>query len=61
MASEYRVVPMSTSFFSGSLDPKKLEGTLNEYAKQGWKFERSIHETKGTLIKREAHFLIFSK
>ncbi|MDR9367239.1 MAG: DUF4177 domain-containing protein [Balneolaceae bacterium] len=60
---QYKVVPFSTGCISGNLDPQKLEQTINQFSSQGWKFERSIHETKTVAIifRREAHFLIFSK
>ena len=59
----YTVYPLSTGFFSGTLNPKKLEEALNLHAQQGWIFEKSIHETKKILgiFSREAHFLIFRR
>ena len=63
MARTYKIVPFKTGCVGGSLNHTKLEATLNEYGGQGWKFERSIHETtkQFLVIQREAHFLIFSK
>lgn len=59
----YIVVPFKTSFFSGTLNPRKLEDTLNEYALKDWEFVRSIHETQRMMFffRREAHFMIFKK
>jgi hypothetical protein len=60
----YIVVPFFTGCMGGSLDEKKLTATLNEYGAQGWKFARSIHETKrvfGGLLSRETHFLVFER
>ena len=38
-------------------------GTLNEYGGKGWKFTKSIHETKKVFVffQRETHFLIFER
>lgn len=58
---EYLVVPFLTGCFSGSLDHKKLTQALNQYAQQGWRFVRTIHESKGSFIKRESHFLVFER
>jgi hypothetical protein len=61
---EYLVVPLTTGFFSHSLDETKLQKFLNKHAQQGWRFVRSIHETKrvyGGLFSREAHFVIFER
>lgn len=59
----YKVVPLTTGCVTGNLDPKKMEELINEAAQKGWKFERSIHETKkvALVFRREAHFLIFSR
>ena len=59
----YKVSPLTTGFFSGTLDPRKLETFLNQHAAEGWKFVRSIHEQKKVLFffKREAHFVVFEK
>lgn len=58
---EYIVHTFTTGCFTGTLNPMKLQDTLNKYAAQGWRFVRSIHEEKKILgiISREAHFLIF--
>ena len=61
MAKIYKVDPLKRGFFSGSLNPKKLEERLNQASKEGWTFDKSIHETKGKILKREAHFLVFTK
>ena len=62
-ALEYRVVPLDTGFFLGTLDPKKLQNQLNSHGSQGWRFARSIHETRRALgiFRREAHFLVFER
>ena len=59
----YRIVTFKTGFFSGNIKPTKLESTLNDEAKNGWRFVRSIHETVRSFIifKRESHFLVFEK
>ena len=60
---QYIVRPVTTGFFSGALNELKLEAFLNEHAAQGWKFVKSIHETKKILgiFSREAHFVIFER
>lgn len=58
---EYVVVPFLTGCFSGSLNHKKLAETLNYYGQHGWRFVRSIQETKGSFIRRESHFLVFER
>jgi len=59
----YLVKPVTTGFFSGSLSEKKLQDFLNQYGSQGWRFVKSIHETKKVwgLFSREAHFVIFER
>ena len=59
----YKVHTLTTRAFSGTLDPKKLEAALNTHALEGWKFTRSIHETKRVwlIFSREVHFLVFEK
>lgn len=59
----YKVVVLTTGCFSGTLDPNKLQQTLNSEAKGGWRFTRSIHEQKKIfgLFSREAHFLVFER
>lgn len=60
---EYIVVPYLTGCLSGTLDEKKLEKTLNQYAAQGWRLSRTIHETRRVwlFVQREAHFLVFER
>ncbi len=60
---EYLVVPLDTGFFLGTLDAKKLEAQLNQHGSHGWRFARSIHETRRSLgiFRREAHFLVFER
>ncbi|RFC47315.1 MAG: protein of unknown function DUF4177 [Verrucomicrobia bacterium] len=60
---QYLVKPVTTGFFSGSLSERKLQDFLNEHGFQGWRFVRSIHETKKVwgLFTREAHFVVFEK
>ena len=60
---EYIVVLNDTGLFSGSLDPARLQTQLNKYAVQGWRFARSIHETRKVffIFSRECHFLIFER
>jgi len=59
----YKVVVLTTGCFSGTLDPGKLQQTLNKEATGGWRFARSIHEQKKILgiFSREAHFLVFER
>lgn len=59
----YKVHTLTTGLFSGNLNPTRLEAALNEHAAQGWKFARSIHETKRAwlIFSREVHFLIFER
>ena len=61
LMKQYIVEPVTTGFFSGALDPKKLQNALNQRGAQGWKFVRSIHETKKIfgIFSREAHFAIY--
>lgn len=60
---QYVVVPFFTGCFGGSLDDKALTSALNEYGSKGWKFTKSIHETKRVFVifQRETHFLIFER
>ena len=60
---QYMIKPITTGLFSGSLSEKKLEDFLNQHGAKGWKFVRSIHETKKVLFlfAREAHFVIFER
>ncbi|MDP0490109.1 MAG: DUF4177 domain-containing protein [Verrucomicrobiota bacterium JB023] len=60
---QYKVFPLATGLFSGTLNPVKLEEALNSHARDGWSFVKSIHETKKVLgiFSREAHFLIFRR
>lgn len=57
---EYKVDTFSTGFFSGTLNPKKLESQLNKQAAEGWQLARTIHETRRIFLffKRETHFLV---
>lgn len=59
----YKVVVLTTGCFSGTLDPNRLQKALNDGAKGGWKFSKSIHEQKRILLlfSREAYFLIFER
>ena len=59
----YHVVLVFTGLFSGTLNPSKLQDTLNTQARAGWRFARSIQETRRILLffRREAHFLIFER
>ncbi len=63
MTRQYMIVPFFTGCFGGGLDENKLQETLNSHAAQGWKFSRSIHETKkvALIFQRETHFLIFER
>ena len=63
MNHQYKVIVLTTGCFSGTLDPRILQDTLNVEAQGGWKFSKSIHEEKKILgiFSREAHFLIFEK
>ena len=43
----YIVVPFKTSFFFGTLNPRKLETILNEYAIKDWEFVTGhVHKNK---------------
>ncbi len=59
----YSVVPVDTGFFSGSLDPKKLEKILNKAGSEEWRLVRTIHETRKLffIFSRESHFAVFEK
>lgn len=61
--NEYIVVPFRTGCFSGSLNERKLQDTLNGYGQEGWTLSRTIHETQQVFpgFSREAHFLIFER
>lgn len=63
MATEYKVVPLTTGLFTGRLSAQKLERALNLHSGDGWKFAKSIHERKRWLfvLGREAHFLVFER
>jgi hypothetical protein len=60
---EYKVVTVSTGFFSGRLSASKLERALNLHTSGGWRFSKSIHESQRWLFffSREAHFLVFER
>jgi hypothetical protein len=60
---QYIIKPVTTGFFSGSLSETKLQDFLNQHGAKGWKFIKSIHETKKVLgiFSREAHFVIFER
>lgn len=59
----YKVIKFDTGFFSGTLNPKKLEAQLNDHAAEGWRLARTIHETRRSwvLFSRETHFLVLVK
>lgn len=63
MNHQYKVTILTTGCFTRTLDPMKLQQVLNQEAKGGWRFAKSIHEEKKVLgiFSREAHFLIFEK
>ncbi len=63
MNKQYLIVPFFTGCFGGGLDENKLQETLNQHGAQGWKFARSIHETKkvALIFQRETHFLVFER
>ncbi len=58
-----QIVTFTTGIFSGALNPRKLQDTLNTHAKEGWCYARSIHETRRVFLifSREVHFLIFER
>ena len=60
---EYKVVQVLTNFLSKTLNGSSLENTLNEEARNGYKFVKSIVEKTRFLgiFGREAHFLIFER
>jgi len=57
----YKVVTLRTGFFSGNLNPAKLEKTINDQAQIGWILDKTIKETtrQMLLMRRETHMLIF--
>jgi uncharacterized protein DUF4177 len=59
----YAVDVLSTRFLSRTLPRERLEKALNDRAAQGWKFTRSITESrrKFLIFRRDAHFLIFER
>ena len=58
----YDVEVVSTGFFSGTLNPQKLQELLNRRAEKGWELSRTIkEERRGLFSRREAHFLIFER
>lgn len=59
----YEVEVISTGFFSGTLDARKLQDILNRRADQGWTLARTLKEERRRFLvgSREAHFLIFEK
>lgn len=63
VVKEYLIKPVTTGLFTGNLSERKLQDFLNQHAKQGWKFVRSIQETKKVwgIFAREAHFVVFER
>jgi hypothetical protein len=63
LMKEYLVEPVTTGFFSGSLSQRKLQDFLNSKARHGWRFVRSVHESKKVMgiFTREAHFVVFER
>lgn len=63
MNRQYKVIVLTTGCFTQTLDPARLQDTLNKEARGGWRFAKSIHEEKKVLgiFSREAHFLIFER
>ena len=59
----YKIHSFHTVFFSGTVNPQKLEAILNKYDSDGWDLARTIHETSRILLLfcRETHFLIFKR
>jgi len=60
---QYLVKAVTTGFFTGNLSESKLQNFLNQHGAMGWKFVKSIHETRKVLgiFSREAHFVIFER
>lgn len=60
---KYQVVPFYTGCVAGTMNENKLSQTLNKQAASGWRFVRSIHETRriAGIFSRETHFLIFER
>jgi hypothetical protein len=60
---QYLVESVTTGFFSGTLNPQKLQNALNQRGAQGWRLVRTIRETKKILgmFSREAHFVIYER
>lgn len=59
----YHVDNVTTGFFSGTLNAKKLNTALNNRSAEGWRLARTIHERKRVLLffSRVSHFLIFER
>ena len=54
---------LDTGFFTGNLSGERLQKALNTMGRDGWRFVRSIRETRRSLglFRREAHFLVFER
>lgn len=60
---KYEVEQVKKRLFSGTLDAKRLQETLNTRAAQGWTFQRQITDSTRVMLifKREVHFLVFQR
>jgi hypothetical protein len=63
MKYEYLIYTMTTGYFTGAMDPVKLQKILNHHADHGYRFVKDFHEeTKYFFFfTREAHFLLFER
>jgi len=60
---QYLTVELTTGFFSGNLDSKKLEELLNKHARLGWSLRSHLKETRRMMFfsSRECHVVIFER
>lgn len=58
---QYKVIPFKTGCMSGTINQAQLQNVLNTHANEGWKLSRTINESTGIFIRRNAHFLIFER
>ncbi len=58
----YEVEVLTTGFFSGTLNARKLQDLLNARGTEGWRLTRTLKEERWQLLmRREAHFLVFER
>ena len=63
MPVRYELESLDTRFFTGTMDPRKLQDLLNARAAQGWCLSRTLKEQRRSFLggAREAHYLIFER